>query len=117
MADLISELRRHDYRQLALRLRELVRQAQFRAARRQLAAVAKRFERAAGENNSSEHHRGTHAHCSPTGGDGNAVRFAIAEGGSTDFAISGANVVVGANGIVAADCGATHDVTITAPRE
>jgi hypothetical protein len=46
-------------------------------------------------------------------GDGNAVGApTIAESGS-DFAISGANVVVGPNGIAVANCGMTENVTIT----
>lgn len=50
---------------------------------------------------------------SVTGGDGNAVTYTLA-GDTTDFAISGSNVVVGANGIAAADCGKTFSETVTA---
>jgi hypothetical protein len=59
MADMISELRRHRYRELAIRLRELARQAIFPAARRELLALARRFDRVADDNNGfSEHRRG-----------------------------------------------------------
>lgn len=54
MADLFLELRCYDYRQLALRLREMASQARFPAARRELVAIAMRFDRAAGENSEGE---------------------------------------------------------------
>jgi hypothetical protein len=41
MADMISELRRHRYRELAIRSRELARQAISPAARRELLALAR----------------------------------------------------------------------------
>jgi hypothetical protein len=51
---------------------------------------------------------------SVTGGDGNPVTYTATAGDTGDFAISGANVVVGANGIAAANCGTTPTVTVTA---
>jgi hypothetical protein len=51
---------------------------------------------------------------STTGGDGNPVTFSLTGGDTTDFAISGSNVVVGPNGIATADCGQTEAVTVTA---
>ncbi len=50
---------------------------------------------------------------STTGGDGNPVTFSLA-GDTTDFVLSGADVVVGPNGIAAANCNATQTVTVTA---
>ena len=50
---------------------------------------------------------------STVGGDGNPVAFALA-GDTSDFALSGSNVVVGPNGIAAANCNATQTVTVTA---
>jgi hypothetical protein len=35
-------------------------------------------------------------------------------GDTTDFVLSGSNVVVGPNGITLADCGMTETVTVTA---
>jgi hypothetical protein len=58
MADMISELRRHCYRELAIKLRELARQANFPAARRELVALARRFDTAVYDNGPSGHHRG-----------------------------------------------------------
>lgn len=55
---------------------------------------------------------------STTGGDGNRVTFWLA-GDTTDFVLSGADVVVGPNGIAAANCNATQTVTAavkSAPR-
>lgn len=51
-----------------------------------------------------------------SGGDGNPVTFALTpvNNGATDFVISGSDVVVGVNGIAAADCGETEAFTITA---
>ncbi len=51
-----------------------------------------------------------------SGGDGNPVTFALTpvNKNATDFVISGSNVVVGANGIAAADCGETEAFAITA---
>jgi hypothetical protein len=49
-----------------------------------------------------------------TGGDGNTATFTATGGDTTDFAVSGSNVVVGPNGIAAADCGKTNNLTITA---
>lgn len=56
---------------------------------------------------------------STSGGDGNPATFAVApvNPGATDFVISGSNVVVGANGIVAGDCGETQVFTITASQQ
>lgn len=51
---------------------------------------------------------------SVTGGDGNAVTYTATAGDTGDFAVSGTNVVVGANGIAAASCGTTPTVTLTA---
>jgi hypothetical protein len=48
-----------------------------------------------------------------TGGDGNTPTWGIA-GDTTDFALSGANIVVGTNAIASADCGKTNNVSITA---
>lgn len=50
---------------------------------------------------------------STVGGNGNPVTFALA-GDTTDFALSGSNVVVGPNGIAAANCNATQTMTVTA---
>lgn len=54
---------------------------------------------------------------SQSGGDANPVTVSIS-GDTTDFALSAttlpANVIVGTNGIAAADCGKTNTVTITA---
>jgi hypothetical protein len=53
-----------------------------------------------------------------SGGDGNPVALAFAPGSDASYALSAqtspANVVVGTNGIVAADCGITTNYTITA---
>jgi hypothetical protein len=51
---------------------------------------------------------------STTGGDGNAPTFAATAGDTSDFAVSGTNVVVGTNGIAQANCGKTSNLTITA---
>jgi hypothetical protein len=48
-----------------------------------------------------------------SGGDGNPITYAIA-GDTTDFALSGSNVVVGNNGIAPANCGKPNAVTVTA---
>ena len=50
---------------------------------------------------------------SVTGGDGNPITWSIS-GDTTDFALSGNNVVVGANGFAAADCGKVNTVVVTA---
>jgi len=50
---------------------------------------------------------------STTGGDGNAVTLAIS-GDTTDFALSGSNVVVATGGITSPDCGKLENVTVTA---
>lgn len=50
---------------------------------------------------------------SVSGGDGGAVTYTLA-GDTTDFAIAGSNVVVGPNGIAAADCGKTFSESVTA---
>ncbi|HEY3910391.1 MAG TPA: hypothetical protein VGM07_10910 [Stellaceae bacterium] len=54
-----------------------------------------------------------------SGGDGNPVTFALAplNSSATDFAISGSNVVIGANGIASAHCGETEAFTITASQQ
>jgi hypothetical protein len=49
-----------------------------------------------------------------TGGDGNASTFSASGGDTSDFAVSGSNVVVGPNGIAAANCSKTDNLTITA---
>lgn len=59
---------------------------------------------------------------SVTGGDGNPVTYTATGGDTTDFAVSGANVVVGPNGITStgSSCatiaagGTTDTVTVTA---
>lgn len=51
---------------------------------------------------------------SVSGGDGNAMTYTASGGDTSDFAISGSNVVVGANGIAAAHCGQTMNVTVSA---
>jgi hypothetical protein len=51
---------------------------------------------------------------SVTGGDGNPATFTASGGDTSDFAVSGSNVVVGANGIAAAHCGQTLNVTVGA---
>jgi len=51
---------------------------------------------------------------STTGGDGNPVTYQATAGDTTDFTMSGANLVVGANGIAAANCSTTQNVTVTA---
>jgi hypothetical protein len=50
---------------------------------------------------------------SVTGGDGNAVTWSLA-GDTTDFALSGSNLVVSSGGITSADSGKTDTVTVTA---
>ncbi len=50
---------------------------------------------------------------STTGGDGNAVTLTMS-GDTTDFALSGSNVVVASSGITGSDCGKTESVTVTA---
>jgi len=50
---------------------------------------------------------------SVTGGDGNPITWSIS-GDTTDFALSGNNVVVGPNGVAAADCGKVNIVVVTA---
>ena len=54
---------------------------------------------------------------STVGGDGNPVAFSITGGDSTDFAISGSNVIIGPNGITAANCGQTEAVTVSASQQ
>jgi hypothetical protein len=56
---------------------------------------------------------------STTGGDGNAVTYTATGGDTADFAVNGTNVVVGPNGIAAANCPpagqtTTENVTIQA---
>jgi hypothetical protein len=51
---------------------------------------------------------------STTGGDGNAVTYSLTGGDTTDFAVSGSNIVVGSSGIAAADCGKTETVAVSA---
>jgi hypothetical protein len=48
-----------------------------------------------------------------SGGDGNTVTYSLA-GDTTDFALSGTNVVVGSSGIAPANCGLPNAVTVTA---
>ena len=50
---------------------------------------------------------------STTGGDGNAVTYTIS-GDTTDFALSGSNIVVASGGITSADCGKTEAITVGA---
>ena len=50
---------------------------------------------------------------SVTGGDGNAVTWSMS-GDTTDFALSGTNIVVASAGITSADCGKVNNVTVTA---
>jgi len=53
---------------------------------------------------------------SVTGGNGNPPKYAPTGGDTTDFAVSGANVVVGPNGapVDLTNCGKTLNVTVTA---
>ena len=56
---------------------------------------------------------------STTGGDGNAVAYTATGGDTADFTVNGTNVVVGPNGIAAANCPpagqtTTENLTITA---
>ena len=51
---------------------------------------------------------------SVTGGDGNPATFSATGGDTSDFAVNGVDVVVGTNGIAAANCGKTMTLTITA---
>jgi hypothetical protein len=52
---------------------------------------------------------------STTGGDGNAVTLSLTGGDTTDFALSGSNIVVGPNGIAAANCdNKVHILTVQA---
>ena len=53
------------------------------------------------------------ADISATGGDGNAVTYSTTSGDTTDFAISGTQVVVGANGIATANCGQVNNLGVT----
>ena len=53
---------------------------------------------------------------SVTGGDGNPVTWSIA-GDTTDFALTGSNIVVGPNGIALADCGKVDNVVVTATQQ
>jgi hypothetical protein len=50
---------------------------------------------------------------SVTGGDGNPVTWSIS-GDTTDFALSGNNIVVGPNGIAVGACGKVNTVAVTA---
>jgi hypothetical protein len=53
-----------------------------------------------------------------SGGDGNTVPTSpTLAGDTTDFAISGTNIVVGPSGIAAANCGRTVSVTVTATQQ
>lgn len=47
------------------------------------------------------------------GGDGTAISYSLS-GDTSDFAMSGSNIVVGSNGINPSNCGSTQNVTITA---
>lgn len=49
-----------------------------------------------------------------SGGDGNAITFTLTGNNTTDFVISGKNVVVAPAGIVPANCGKTWADTLTA---
>jgi hypothetical protein len=51
---------------------------------------------------------------STTGGTGNPVTFTASAGDTSDFAVSGTNVVVGPNAIAAANCGSTQNIQVTA---
>ena len=46
------------------------------------------------------------------GGTGSAVAYSVS--GSSDFAVSGSNLVVGPNAIASADCGKNVNITVTA---
>jgi hypothetical protein len=46
------------------------------------------------------------------GGTGSPVAYSVT--GSADFAASGSNIVIGANGIASADCGKNVNITLTA---
>ncbi len=48
-----------------------------------------------------------------SGGDGNTITYSLT-GDTTDFAISGTNVVVGSSGIAPANCGMPNAVAVTA---
>lgn len=50
---------------------------------------------------------------STTGGDTNPITYSLS-GDTADFALSGTNVVVGPNGVAAANCGKGLVITITA---
>jgi hypothetical protein len=60
---------------------------------------------------------------STVGGDGNPVTFSLAPapgapgGAAADFVVAGSNVVVGPNGIAAADCNATEAYTVGASQQ
>ena len=49
-----------------------------------------------------------------SGGDGNAITFTLTGNNTTDFVISGKNVVVAPAGIAPANCGKTFADTLTA---
>jgi hypothetical protein len=49
---------------------------------------------------------------STTGGDGNPVTYSLT--GSSDFVVSGANIIVAPAGLASADCGRVISVTVTA---
>jgi hypothetical protein len=51
---------------------------------------------------------------SVTGGTGNPATFTASSGDTSDFAVSGANVIVGPNGVNPANCGSVPTVAITA---
>ena len=51
---------------------------------------------------------------STTGGDGSPASFTATGGDTDDFAVSGSNVVVGPNGVAAASCGATENLSVAA---
>jgi hypothetical protein len=51
---------------------------------------------------------------SSTGGDGKAVTYTLGGTPSGDLAISGSNIIVGPNGIAAANCGTVENITINA---
>jgi hypothetical protein len=51
---------------------------------------------------------------STTGGDGKAITYTFGGTPTGDFAISGANVVIGPNGIAPANCGVVENLAIIA---
>jgi len=49
---------------------------------------------------------------SATGGDGNTSTYSATGGDTADFGVSGSNIVVGANGIAAANCPAVGQTNV-----